>query len=499
MEDGRVTGRYALDGPVVVGRAPTAGILIHDPAVSREHARIEAVSPDLFEIEDLGSRNGTFVNGVRIRKVVFRLDDVVTLGRNVLLRVSRIDPVKEEARRRERLEALGRLTAGVVHDLNNMLGALLATAEAMGHAVEGDPELEEYVDDMQAIARRAAELTPRLMGFARGDSFRHASVEFSNLCNELVAILRRTFDPLIEIDADVASGLLVDGDAGELHQALMNVCLNARDAMLQGGTLTIRVARAEAVDLEDAVLNHRPRVHVEITDTGHGMEQSTLERIFEAFFSTKGEHGLGLGLSSVKEIVTLHGGTITARSSPGEGTTFHIDFPEGVPLPLPKLTRTEPPAAEEPLAGKSVLIVDDEHYIRKSTGRLLRQAGARVLEASDGDEALRVYGETEPDVVLLDLALPRMSGEDALFYLRKRHPRALVVLMTGDANQARIDAARSLGAAHVVVKPFTGADLTARISSALASHELDDEPVTARHEIPFELMPDRPSSPKKRD
>ncbi len=482
LEDGRVTGRYVVEGSASVGRANDATIVVHDAAVSRHHARITPLDAETYEIEDLGSRNGVFVNGVQVRKGAFRAGDNVTLGKSVVLKVSRLDPVEEDLRRRERLETLGRLTAGIIHDLNNMLGAVLATAESMRPLVGDSPELAEGLANISTAAGRAAELTPRLMGFVRGDSFRHGVLDLSRLCREVVELLRHTLDPSIEIRAEIAPALAVQGDMGELHQALMNLCLNARDAMREGGVLTIRAGRSLRPTRHPALKPNLPYLEIQVTDTGHGMDAATLERVFEAFFSTKGQAGFGLGLSSVKEIVTLHGGLVDARSTRGVGTTFDVFLPEAATLPARTVEKTELPLGETPLDGDTVLVVDDEECVRTSVRRLLRLAGASVLEAEDGASALRIYDRETPDVVLLDLGMPGMSGEDALRALRGRDPDVCVVILTGDIDDARVATARALGARAVVVKPFTGAELANQIATALGPRPSPiREPITERH------------------
>jgi two-component system, cell cycle sensor histidine kinase and response regulator CckA len=470
VEEGRVTGRYLLDGEATVGRGPDASIYVSDEEISRRHATITPLGGDRIAIKDLDSRNGTFVNGARVGQATVGPDDNLAFATRVVLKVTRYDPAEEDVRRRERFEALGRLTAGVIHDLNNLLGAILATAECTRAFRIADRELSDCLDDIRGAATRAAELTPRLVGFVRGDSSWHGTVHFSRLVGEMVELMRRTLGAGIDLRSDVAADLFVYGNAGELQQVLLNLCLNARDAMPNGGRLIV-----SAQPLPDGP---RAMVELRVTDQGSGMDSATRERIFEPFFTTKGDRGSGIGLSTVKEIVSMHGGSIRVDSALGAGTSFEVSLPSAPAVEQGNPHSTEPPTSHQLLLGRTVLVVDDELHVRKSMTRVLRQAAATVVEASSGAEAIDRYAAQRPDLVLLDLGMPHMSGEEALRKLRALDRGARVVVVTGASDERSVEGARAAGAMAVVTKPFHPHQLVAEITRVLATR-LVREPTTA--------------------
>ncbi len=472
VEEGRVTGRYLLDGEATVGRGPDAAIYVSDDEISRRHATLTPLGGDRVVVKDLGSRNGTFVNGARVvGEANVGPEDNLAFAQRVIVKVTRYDPAEEDVRRRERFEALGRLTAGVIHDLNNLLGAILATAECTRAFPIANRELADCLDDIRGAASRAADLTPRLVGFVRGDSSWHGTVDFTRLCGEMVELLKRTLGASIDLDSDVAPDLFVHGNAGELQQVLLNLCLNARDAMPLGGRLGVS-AHARGGERQ------RPQVELRVTDQGSGMDAATRERIFEPFFTTKGERGSGIGLSTVKEIVSMHGGSIRVESAPGAGTTFEVRLPAAASALERNPHSTEPPTSHDLLAGRTILVVDDEPHVRRSITRVLRQAAAAVLEASSGAEAIARYAADRPEVVLLDLGMPHMSGEETLRALRSQDSGARVVVVTGASDDRSVEAARAAGAMAVVTKPFHPHQLVAEVMRVLAAHVMH-EPTTA--------------------
>ena len=261
--------------------------------------------------------------------------DEIRIGR-VQLAFRRHDPLEEELLNRQRLETLGRLGAGVAHDINNVVGAVLGNVEFLRSLLQDRGQLDEQVlecvEDVLASLQKASTLTPRLLRIARHEERRHSRIDLSELCRELVKLMRRTFDRAIEIRERIRPQLFIMGDTVALHQVVMNLCLNARDAMLpRGGTLTLDVSPAPAADdAADGTGDGRRAIVITVADDGSGMDEYTRARVFERFFTTKGKGaGYGIGLSTTRDLVMEHGGRISVASEPGEGSTFTCTFPPG--------------------------------------------------------------------------------------------------------------------------------------------------------------------------
>ncbi len=323
---------HALDRKVTtIGRADDADLQFDDPQLSRRHAELRRMGGGHYFLRDLGSQNGTFLNDVPAttdRQV--QLGDKIRLGKQLVLQVVVYDPIDEQLLQRQRLEALGRLGAGIAHDFNNMLSSVVSNLEFLSALPDdqrlGDPTTRECLDDLQAAANRAAALSRQLLRFTRAERSREATIEVTEVCNEVVALIRRTFPRSIDLVAEVSDALRVTGMSLELHQVLMNLCLNARDAMPEGGTLTLKASSASASDPASGGAGET--VSLAVADTGGGIADTMIDRIFEPFVTTKRDGaGYGLGLSTVREIVNTLDGDITVDSELGRGTTFTILLP----------------------------------------------------------------------------------------------------------------------------------------------------------------------------
>jgi signal transduction histidine kinase/ActR/RegA family two-component response regulator len=473
---GKLAGdRHAIEGELTLGRGDNADVKIDDTLVSRMHARIFRHENGSYVIEDLESRNGTLVNGMAITRQVLAYGDRIQIG-SCLLLFAHHDPMEEQVQQRRKLEAIGRLGTGVAHDFNNLLGAVRSSIDFLNELSSetkvSDPEVREAFNDIRAAAAAATEMTTRLLGFAREVQRSHSEVDLSELCHHVVQLARHTFHRSISIEARIERGLTVMGDRGQLHQLLMNLLINARDAMPNGGKLRITAKKADQLDLERAPLN--PLVaHALITveDTGIGMDEATRERAFDPFFTTKGDQvGAGLGLAAVYEIAKSHNGHITVHSVPGRGSEFQVVFPlTGERTMVP----TEPslPAIKLPQTQLLILLVDDEDIVRRSAGRVVRQAGHRVIFARSGKEALQIYAETQPrpDLVLMDLNMPGMTGDQAFKELKAMDPDAPVVFVSGYWDGELERELRSMGALGFVQKPYEAATLRDAIVQAMTS------------------------------
>ena len=480
VEGPAIGQEFKIDGLATVGRSPEATVMIDDPGVSRVHARIRRSDAGTFEVEDLGSKNGTFLNGARIEHALANLGDKIRIGPRVVLTLASFDLVEDQVVQRQRLETVGRLGAGIAHDLNNVLAALhagTAFLQQLSNGTElGDPRVRECLRDLSLATSQGAELTRGILRIVRGKRAVREPVDLGNLVVEVARILRHTIDHSIRVETAVEPDVVVHGNHSELQQVLLNLCLNARDAMPQGGKLRVAVGLVNAPS-DIGLSTDRLCAVLEVSDTGTGIDPETLERVFEPFFSTKREGaGFGIGLSTVRDLVKLHGGRIKLETLRGEGSTFRLYFPAvdvqsfattGERAPL-----TVPQRGDRPV---SILLVDDEQLLRRSFGRLLRQHGFQVTEAAGGAEALTLYAAAEHDLVILDLDMPGMSGEQAQVELQRRHPNARIMFASGHADPQREVVVRERGARAFLQKPYEIEVLVSTIHQVMRQNAFHDE------------------------
>jgi PAS domain S-box-containing protein len=373
--------------------------------------------------------------------------------------------------RTQRLQSIGTLAGGIAHDLNNMLSPILAGAELL-RLREDDERSLELIDTVLASAQRGADLVRQVLSFARGVDGARVNARLERTIEEVVAIARTTFPKDIEVVTEVPDDLWgVIGDPTQLHQVLMNLCVNARDAMAGGGRLLI-AARNE--ELRDGLVGVVPvlqpgrYVVLEVEDDGCGMSQELLERVFEPFVTTKEVgRGSGLGLSTVLGIVTSHAGALQVESEEGRGSRFSVHLPaqRGTGTAEPTIDEvTDAPAGE----GRMVLVVDDEEAILATTRRMLTASGYRVLTANDGARALELYAEHRGEiaVVLTDVTMPVMDGAALVAALRRVDPEVRVVATSG-VLASGADRSRDLGVRHLLPKPYSGAQLRSVLAAAL--------------------------------
>ncbi len=363
----------------------------------------------------------------------------------------------------QKMEAIGRLAGGVAHDFNNLLTGIMGYASLIGlDLVEGDRSLSS-TREILSICRRAQDLTTNLLGFAREGKFRKQTIDIGRSIQEVRGFLGQTISKMIIVKVRVEEDLPpVEGDEGQISQILMNLCINAADAMGEAGTLGIEARQGEG-----------RQVQITVSDTGTGMEPVVVSRAFEPFFTTKprGE-GTGLGLSMVYGAVKNHGGTVNIDSEPGRGTT--------VAILLPALEKVEPreqdksndqPAQEVMATGRgTILLVDDEEMVRSSTSRLLQRLGYEVVQASNGMEAVEIFSDqaNSISVVILDMAMPIMGGAEAFRRLKQMVPDVRVVIFSGFSADAKIDRLMEDGALDFIQKPFLPERLAAVVARAMA-------------------------------
>jgi PAS domain S-box-containing protein len=385
--------------------------------------------------------------------------------------------LEEQLGQAHKMEAVGRLAGGVAHDFNNLLTAILGYSNLVLEQLEPGHPARADVEEMKRAGESAAALTQQLLAFSRKQILQPQVLDLNEVVVRADALLRRLIGEHIVLVRSLEPGLdRVSADPGQLEQVILNLAINARDAMPSGGTLTIETAN---VDLDDAyALQHGgvspgPHVMLAVSDTGVGMDEQTQARIFEPFFTTKrrGE-GTGLGLSTVYGIVQQSGGAIWVYSEPDRGTTFKVYFP--------RAEQVQPAAAAQPDAVRlngteTILLAEDQPEVRSIACAVLRRHGYRVLEASHGDEALRIVrAHREPIHLLLsDVVMPAMSGPELARLVQGEHPGIRVLFASGYTDDAIVSHGVLDPGVAFLQKPFTPASLLRKI------RELLDAPAAA--------------------
>ncbi|RCJ19722.1 hybrid sensor histidine kinase/response regulator [Nostoc minutum NIES-26] len=373
--------------------------------------------------------------------------------------------------RAQRLESIGTLASGIAHDLNNILTPILAGAQLLPLKFpDADERTLHLLEILEINAKRGADLVKQVLSFARGVEGKHITLQIRHLIVEVAKILKETFPKSIEVCIDVSNELwMVSGDSTQLHQVLMNLCVNARDAMPNGGKLTIS-AQNLFIDENYARMNLEanmgPYVVMTVSDTGVGISGEILDRIFEPFFTTKPVgQGTGLGLSTVIGIIKSHGGFVDVRSEIGSGTHFKVY--------LPAVGGTEILNAEEltPLTGNGelILVVDDEPAIQDITKTSLETHQYQTLIASDGIEAIALYAKHAEKIsaVLIDLMLPSLDGLTAIRTLKKINPQVKIVATSGLLSRNKLEALDNAGVATFLSKPYTINELLLALQKVL--------------------------------
>jgi PAS domain S-box-containing protein len=373
--------------------------------------------------------------------------------------------------RSQRMESIGTLAGGIAHDLNNVLTPILMGVEVLKTKVR-DPDGRAFLATLQSSAERGAEMVKQVLSFARGAKGQRLPLQLRQVIGDAEKLLKHTLPKSIEVRTDVAADLKpVSADATQLHQVLMNLCVNARDAMPRGGKLTIRADNTHLNDGHSCEhFSVRPGAYVRIvvSDTGAGMPANVLDKIFDPFFTTKeAGKGTGLGLSTVVGIVKSHGGLVRVTSEVGAGTQFSVYLPVLQSAELRKATAV--PGHLPVGRGELILVVDDESSIREITKAILQTHGYRVLLARDGTEALALYVQHRRDirVVVIDLMMPILNGPAAIRALREIDPQACIIAVSGVAANAKAIDSANLRVQAFLPKPFTAEKLLTTLREAL--------------------------------
>jgi PAS domain S-box-containing protein len=412
----------------------------------------------------------------KIREAEVSAESIEVDGKRCVLAITRdvteVMQLEAQLRQAQKMEAVGRLAGGIAHDFNNILGIIIGYSDlSLGLIAPGDP-VKRYVSGTKQAAKRAALLTKQLLAFSRkqvvfprtldlNEVVRNTTDMFLRLVGEDIAVEFHSTAPLGSIKADL----------GQVEQVLMNLVVNARDAMPSGGRIMIETREAE---LDENYVSQHQEAHVghyvvlAVSDTGCGMDQTIQSQIFEPFFTTKGVgHGTGLGLSTVYGIVKQSEGNILVYSEPGKGTTFKVYFPR-VSETTEELVLSKDEA--EPRGGsETILVVEDDKDLRKLTVRLLLDAGYRVLEAKDGESALRIMATSGAgiDLLLTDVIMPETSGPELAKQAEEGHPMTRSLFMSGYSGDMIKRHGLLIQEDSFLEKPFTRRSLLTKVYAAL--------------------------------
>ena len=386
--------------------------------------------------------------------------------------------LEEQLRQSQKMEAIGRLAGGIAHDFNNLLTVIKGYSElSLMELKEGDP-LRGNIEEIQKGSQRAADLTHHLLAFSRRQVMEMRVLDLNTLLRDMDKMLRRVIGEDIELVTHLSDDLgSVKIDPGQIEQVVMNLAVNARDAMPSGGKLTIETANVELDETyarSHLAVKPGPYVMLSMSDTGVGMTPKVRERVFEPFFTTKEkDKGTGLGLSTVYGIVKQSGGNIWVYSELGKGTTFKIYLPR-VDEPLEEI-RKEVLKDELPSGNETVLVVEDAEEVRKLILKILERQGYRILEASNGDDALLLHERhgCRIDLILVDVVMPGMSGSELAKRLMSLYPKMKVLYMSGYTDNAIVHHGVLEKGVNYIQKPFTMDGLTRKVREVL---DKDSEP-----------------------
>jgi nitrogen-specific signal transduction histidine kinase/CheY-like chemotaxis protein len=365
--------------------------------------------------------------------------------------------------RAQRMESIGTLAGGIAHDLNNALSPIMMSLEVLALRFP-DPRSAELLSILIASTKHGADMVRQVLSFARGIEGRRMVVQVRHLIQEIEHIANDTFLKNIQVTTNLPDELwTIVGDPTQIHQVLLNLCVNARDAMPGGGTLTIS-AENRVLDAQYAALNLEakvgPYVYLKIEDSGSGMSPAVIEKIFDPFFTTK-EVGLGtgLGLSTSLAIVKSHGGFVRVYSEPGHGTTFKVYLPAQTEFTVETAAKIN--AGLPQGHGELILVVDDEESVRVITKATLEAFGYRVLLACDGAEAVSLYATRKAEIaaVLTDMTMPVMDGSATIQVLKKIDPAVRIIAVSGLTINVEVARACGLDAIHFIPKPYTAETL----------------------------------------
>jgi two-component system cell cycle sensor histidine kinase/response regulator CckA len=452
----------------------SAGIFVDPTAfaelaeVSRQHARVEA-KVEWKRKDD--KRITVRLVGRRTKDLFRKVDCMEFFVEDISERLA----LEKQLAQVQKFEAIGQLAGGIAHDFNNMIGAILGWAELGIEETEKDSRLNRHFNKVRQQAERAAALTQQLLAFARRQILEPRNVDLNHCVTETLSLLEKVIGSNIEIRVNLhLDPPAVRADPTQIAQVVMNLCINARDAMPKGGKLDIE---SSSVTIDEAFCCAHSIAHVgkfaviRVTDTGSGMEQGTLDRIFEPFFTTKETgKGTGLGLATIYGIVRQHGGFVDVESEVGVGTTFRVYLPFTASGAVAAVAKTDPNAVRGGV--ETILVAEDHDGLRELARETLLGLGYNVLIACDGEQAVREFQQYNGtiDLLVFDVMLPKKSGPEAYAEISKRKAGLPIIFATGySADIALLHKAEMQGA-MLLQKPYIPRDLARRVRETLDQH-----------------------------
>ncbi|MEK6696234.1 MAG: PAS domain S-box protein [Candidatus Deferrimicrobiota bacterium] len=416
-------------------------------------------------------KDGTTVNcewfSTPLRDATGAMTGLITLVHDITEKVR----LEKQLLMAQKMESVGTLAGGIAHDFNNSLTGIVGFGELLRMRMAGDEQAVHDLDEILRCAERASTLTRQLLTYARRQVIELVNLNLSTLVADLMKLIGKVVGEHIEVKTSLEKNVpTIRADRGQLEQVVMNLCLNARDAMPEGGRL---VVETEDVYLEEEYVRQNPYMRtgryalLTVSDTGVGMDEKTRERVFDPFFTTKGpDKGTGLGLAMVYGIVKQHDGFIHLYSEPGKGTAFKVYFPviEAQPDAVPTIRR------EEIVRGgmETILLAEDEEVIRSFAERTLKELGYNVLVARNGEEAIEIFRQNkEIDLAVLDVVMPRKGGKEAFEEMHKQNPRLKVIFMSGYTSNGIHDSFVLIAGMPFLQKPFGPTILARKVREVL--------------------------------
>ena len=379
---------------------------------------------------------------------------------------------EEQLRQSQKMDALGKLTGGIAHDYNNMLGIILGYVELAQDTTNEPEELDDYLNEILRTTNRGIQLTKKLLSFSRKKASTRTALNINTLLVDEKNLLSKTLTSRIQLSYDLYENLwLAELNAGDLEDAIINMCINAMHAIEDTGKITIKTGHFQHTRLDEDHI-HLPLgdyVTLSITDTGSGMTKETQQRLFEPFYSTKGEHGTGLGLSQVYGFVERSNGTIKLYSEPGHGSRFIFYFPRCLDGEVQQSTPAKEENIEKLQGSETILVVDDEKDIVNIVSKNLRAYGYTIFTAADGLEAIEVIKQANIDLVITDVIMPNMDGYHLAEYLQQNFQNIKIQIVSGFADDRHTVLSNKQLHENILDKPYTSIELLKRIRQLLDS------------------------------